>query len=67
MLHSIALGSILYMALELTQSFLEREYVSDKLQGQVYALEAELDELRKEAAVSDAEGSARRTSWWKLW
>lgn len=73
MLHSIALGSILYMAVELAHNFLEREYVAERLQGEVYRLEGELDELRQEGrrvgeggrVGGGAEGGGG--AWWRFW
>lgn len=69
MLHCLALGSIVYYALELLHSHLESELVIEELTGEVHALEKRLDEVRW-GADETAEGkSAGARGWggWKLW
>lgn len=66
MLHCLALGSIVYYALELTYMYLLREKQGDDLRAKVAALEDELAAVR--AGPHDAQGGAKATrSWWKLW
>ncbi|KAL8277424.1 hypothetical protein RQP46_010146 [Phenoliferia psychrophenolica] len=69
MLHCLALGSIVYYALELLWSHLESEVVIGELQGQVKELEERLDAVRWGGEVEEEAsrvGSSGR-SWWKMW
>ena len=70
MLHCLALGSIVYYALELLWSSLESELVIGELQGQVTELEERLDAVRWGAEVEDEARRVERKSWssWlKFW
>ncbi|GAA5906380.1 hypothetical protein JCM5296_003184 [Sporobolomyces johnsonii] len=72
-LHCLALGSIVYYALELTYMWLRREKEAEELGAKVAELERELEEARKgrgPSGVSEGEGegeTAAGRSWWKLW
>ncbi|GAA6018392.1 hypothetical protein JCM11491_005957 [Sporobolomyces phaffii] len=80
MLHCLALGSIVYYALELAYMTLEREQQVDTLGTRVRLLERELDHARTTSnrrrggldgdPSHDEAAQARRgpdTPWWKLW
>ncbi|GAA5927394.1 hypothetical protein JCM1841_000459 [Sporobolomyces salmonicolor] len=69
-LHCLALGSIVYYALELSYMWLRREKDAEDLGARVAELERELEEARKgreTGGVSAGERTARRGSWWRLW
>ncbi|GAA5868569.1 hypothetical protein JCM1840_005492 [Sporobolomyces johnsonii] len=70
-LHCLALGSIVYYALELTYMWLRREKEAEELGAKVAELERELEEARKgrgPSGGSEREGAtAKGRSWWRLW
>jgi hypothetical protein len=75
MLHCLALGSIVYYALELTYMTLSREQQVELLGERVKLLEGELDLARRgptdegrkvtEGRTDPTEGERKR--WWKVW
>ncbi|GAA5954796.1 hypothetical protein JCM8115_005533 [Rhodotorula mucilaginosa] len=70
MLHCLALGSIVYYALELGYIYLAREKDGETLRARVEQLEGELEMARAGGADGTAaglEGERSRKSWWKLW
>ncbi|GAA5922086.1 hypothetical protein JCM3775_003486 [Rhodotorula graminis] len=67
MLHCLALGSIVYYALELTYMVLSREKQGDELRAKVERLEAQLAEARVGKVEAQGGTPAPRRSWWKLW
>ncbi|GAA5956307.1 hypothetical protein JCM21900_006138 [Sporobolomyces salmonicolor] len=69
-LHCLALGSIVYYALELSYMWLRREKDAEDLGARVAELERELEEARKGRAtggVGAGERTERRGRWWRLW
>ncbi|POY72338.1 hypothetical protein BMF94_4640 [Rhodotorula taiwanensis] len=74
MLHCLALGSIVYYALELGYVWLAREKEGEELRLRVAQLESELAVART-SPLGDAgtagggalAGSGEKRSWWKLW
>jgi hypothetical protein len=68
MLHCLALGSIVYYALELTWMWLKREKEGEELKKRVEELERELQVERtrgtKKGRTAATEGEG---SWWKVW
>jgi len=67
MLHCLALGSIVYYALELTWMTLAREKQGEELRARVEQLEGQLAEARAGKVDAQEVGQAARRSWWKLW
>lgn len=68
MLHCLALGSIVYYALELLHSTLDNELVIEELQQEVEKLEGRLDELRwGKVEGGEAPVPGKGGSWWKFW
>ncbi|GAA6056525.1 hypothetical protein JCM3770_006860 [Rhodotorula araucariae] len=67
MLHCLALGSIVYYALELAYMVLAREKEGLDLRDQVARLEGELEVARRGAVGAREEHGAKGKSWWKLW
>ncbi|GAA5972300.1 hypothetical protein JCM3765_007661 [Sporobolomyces pararoseus] len=72
MLHCLALGSIVYYALELVYMTLKREQQVELLGGRVKELENELEAARRgptEAIKTAADGriEGEKKSWWKVW
>ena len=74
MLHCLALGSIVYYALELLHSTLDNELVIEELRREVEKLEGRLEELRWGRAgggegegKGKGEGEGKAGSWWKIW
>lgn len=72
MLHCLALGSIVYYALELVYMSLKREQQVERLGAQVARLELELETARHSsvskavpAQVGGPNASGKR--WWKVW
>ncbi|GAA5891297.1 hypothetical protein JCM8208_002576 [Rhodotorula glutinis] len=67
MLHCLALGSIVYYALELAYMVLSREKQGDELRAKVERLEQQLAQAR--AGKLDVPGAtqAAQRSWWQLW
>jgi hypothetical protein len=65
MLHCLALGSIVYYALELLHHTLDRELVVEELETKVRGLEGELEVLRSgsDGLVQGESGK----SWWRFW
>ncbi|ORY88184.1 hypothetical protein BCR35DRAFT_301696 [Leucosporidium creatinivorum] len=72
MIACLSIGSIVYYALELTHSILDREVVVRELEEKVATLEGEVERLRVTGGASAA-GSAEEKlfdggkSWWKVW
>ncbi|KWU45869.1 hypothetical protein RHOSPDRAFT_32342 [Rhodotorula sp. JG-1b] len=70
MLHCLALGSIVYYALELAYIYLAREKEGETLRARVEQLEGELAVARAGGAdgtATELEGERSRKSLWKLW
>lgn len=71
MLHCLALGSIVYYALELGYIYLAREKEGDELRGRVEQLETELALARAHPGAADsleeAGGELKQKKWWSLW
>ncbi|BGP18596.1 hypothetical protein JCM10213_004229 [Rhodosporidiobolus nylandii] len=70
MLHCLALGSIVYYAMELAWMWLSREKEGVKLKERVEELEAELEVARRSTApeVAAPQGEDRKEGrWWKVW
>ncbi|GAA5991747.1 hypothetical protein JCM10908_001120 [Rhodotorula pacifica] len=72
MLHCLALGSIVYYALELAYIYLAREKEGESLRARVEQLEGELALERAGGTKGEGTGGAAadgagRKSWWKLW
>ena len=74
MLHCLALGSIVYYALELVYMTLKREQQVELLGGRVKELEDELEAARKgplESVETATDGGRiegeNRKNWWKVW
>ncbi|GAA6029171.1 hypothetical protein JCM8097_001635 [Rhodosporidiobolus ruineniae] len=68
MLHCLALGSIVYYALELAWMWLKREKEGEELKERVERLEKELEEERTRGGkVGKGAAAGGGTSWWKLW
>ncbi|GAA5823200.1 hypothetical protein JCM11251_007521 [Rhodosporidiobolus azoricus] len=69
MLHCLALGSIVYYALELGWMWLKREKEGGELRDEVERLERELERVRRTGAGVEKgeEGEKEERSWWKLW
>ncbi|GAA5898465.1 hypothetical protein JCM6882_007783 [Rhodosporidiobolus microsporus] len=71
MLHCLALGSIVYYALELGWMWLKREKEAGELRERVGGLEEELEVERSRGAGGSTKGVGERGegrgSWWKLW
>ncbi|GAA5975000.1 hypothetical protein JCM11641_006797 [Rhodosporidiobolus odoratus] len=68
MLHCLALGSIVYYAMELGWMWLKREKEGVELSERVKVLEEELERERRRGAVgTKAEAASSGGSWWKLW
>ncbi|GAA6003969.1 hypothetical protein JCM10207_006491 [Rhodosporidiobolus poonsookiae] len=67
MLHCLALGSIVYYALELVWMYLKREKEREELRKRVEELEGELETLRSGGKGVGKDGAAQGKSWWKLW
>ena len=59
MLHCIALGSIVYYALELVHNTLDNEFIIEELRGEVLELEGRL-----EGAVKGSEGTEKKKRGW---
>jgi hypothetical protein len=72
MIACLSIGSIVYYALELTHSILDREVVVRELEEKVATLEGEVEKLRV-AGGAPAVGSAHEKvldggkTWWKMW
>jgi len=67
MLHCLALGSIVYYALELAYMVLSREKQGDELRAKVERLEGQLAEARAGKVDVPERARAAPRSWWKLW
>lgn len=69
MLHCLALGSIVYYALELVYMTLKREQQVEVLGNRVKLLEQELDNARTGSgeAAPTTSGETGKRRWWKLW
>lgn len=68
MLHCLALGSIVYYALEVGYMYLSREKQAEDLGKRVDELERELAVARAGPAVAGSEGSkTSEKTWWKFW
>lgn len=73
MIACLSIGSIVYYALELTHSVLDREVVVRELEEKVATLEGEVERLRVAGGGSSSAGSATEKvlaggkSWWKAW
>lgn len=72
MIACLSIGSIVYYALELTHSILDREVVVRELEQKVATLEGEVERLRVTGEAS-ATGTVEEKlvgggkSWWKMW
>lgn len=69
MLHCLALGSIVYYALELGWMWLKREKEGEELTRKVAELERELA-LERTRGISKGKSTAedgKGGSWWKIW
>ncbi|GAA5843062.1 hypothetical protein JCM9279_001847 [Rhodotorula babjevae] len=67
MLHCLALGSIVYYALELAYMVLAREKQGDELRAKVERLEGQLADARAGKVDVQGETRAAQRSWWQLW
>ncbi|GAA6064724.1 hypothetical protein JCM10212_005847 [Sporobolomyces blumeae] len=71
MLQCLALGSIVYYALELTWMTLDRERKVERLSDEVTRLERELELARRRgtpaASETATDGRDGRRPWWKFW
>lgn len=72
MLHCLALGSIVYYALELAYIYLAREKEGETLRARVEQLEHELALERaggasRDSATASQGGQPGHKGWWKFW
>lgn len=68
MLHCLALGSIVYYALEVGYMYLSREKQAEDLGKRVEELERELAVARAGPALTGSDGGkSSGKSWWKFW
>lgn len=68
MLHCLALGSIVYYALETGYMYLSREKQAEDLGKKVEELERELAVARAGPVVVGSDGlKSSGKSWWKFW
>ncbi|BGP42241.1 hypothetical protein JCM10449v2_006246 [Rhodotorula kratochvilovae] len=67
MLHCLALGSIVYYALELAYMMLAREKEGLDLREKVARLEGELEAARRGEGSEQEVREGKGRSWWKLW
>ncbi|GAA5864890.1 hypothetical protein JCM5353_003324 [Sporobolomyces roseus] len=75
MLHCLALGSIVYYALELAYMTLSREKQVEELGDKVRRLEEALEIARQEPVEgvlrsvkrTEGDGGGKGKSWWKVW